>query len=357
MLTLGAQVKIEYIPNPMSDKKKIVTWNDINWSKTQISVRKVQHRIYKARLEGNFKRLHWLQNFLINSLHAKLIAVRQVTPLNKGRTTAGIDKLFLTNPKQKLELALELKLDGQAQAVRRTWSPKPGKTEKRPLGIPTIKDRSKQALAKLALEPEWEAIFEPNSYGFRPGRSALDAIEPLFLSLHHNTPKWIYDADIQKGFDQINHDALVEKLNTFPLMKKQITAWLKAGVMEGYANAQKQKQVSERTMGTPQGGIISTLLVNIALHGLEKHLKNFVAQLPSKPHPGSNRGADTKMKALAVIRYADDFVLIHRNKEILEIGIEETRNWLTKVGLSISEEKSALKDGRNGFHFLGFQII
>jgi len=317
----------------------------------------MQHRIYKARLKGNIQQLHWLQQRFINSKTAKLWAVRSVTTLNKGKNTAGIDKQIITSPEQKLELAVTLKLDGQALPIRRVWIPKPGKQEKRLLGIPVIRDRAKQALAKLALEPEWEAIFEPNSYGFRPGRSCNDAIEAIFLSLRHTTPKWIFDADIRKCFDEIDQDALLTKLETFPLMRKQVAAWLKAGTMEGYANSHKRTSVYPSNRGTPQGGVISPLLANIALHGLENHLSDFVAKLSIKPHAGANRGSEAKRKALTVVRYADDFVLIHRNKEILELCVIETEKWLKTVGLAISEDKSALRDGRDGFEFLGFQII
>nr|YP_009185187.1 putative reverse transcriptase, intron maturase and HNH endonuclease [Bracteacoccus giganteus]ALO63556.1 putative reverse transcriptase, intron maturase and HNH endonuclease [Bracteacoccus giganteus] len=333
----------------------INTWNDIDWGETRSNVRKIQYRIYKSRLQGDLKKVHWLQNYLINHFGAKLLAVRQVTTLNKGKSTAGIDRISTLTPQQKLTLATELQIDGKTVPIRRVWIPKPGKTEKRPLGIPTIKDRAKQALTKLALEPEWEAVFEPNSYGFRPGRSAHDAIEAIYQGLHFDTPKWVYDADIRKCFDMISHDALLEKLETFPLMKTQIAAWLKSGVMEGYANT--TKEVLGSTAGTPQGGVISPLLANIAMHGLENHLKDFVAKLPIKPHPGSNRGETAKRKALTVVRYADDFVLIHRNKQILELCIERVKEWLAKMDLSISEEKSRLRDIRGGFLFLGFQII
>ena len=334
-----------------------ITWNAIDWNKTQKSVRKIQYRIYQASMCGNIKRKHWLQKFLINSIAAKLIATRQVTTFNKGKRTAGVDGLKITTPQEKLKLALKLELDGKSKPIRRVWVPKPEKVEKRPLGIPILEDRAKQALAKLALEPEWEAIFEPDSYGFRPGRSALDAIEAIFLNLHFETPKWVFDADIRKRFDMINHNALLEKLNTFPIMKRQIKAWLNSGVMEGYANSYGEKEILSTEAGTPQGGVISPLLANIALHGLQNHLKDFVGNLPMKPHLRSNRGRATKMKALGVIRYADDFVLIHRNREILELCIEETRKWLKNIGLEISEENTALRDGREGFQFLGFQII
>lgn len=338
-------------------KTNSLTWNDVDWTKTQKTVRQVQYRIYVAARNGDMKRVHWLQKFLINSKAAKLIAVRQITTLNKGRKTAGIDRVKLTTPPEKLELALSLSLNGRAQPIRRVGIPKPGKTEKRPLGIPVIRDRARQALAKLALEPEWEALFEPNSYGFRPGRSTLDAIEAIFLNLHSDTPKWVFDADIKKCFDMIDHDALLNKMNTFPLMRRQIRAWLKAGVMEGYAGSPKATEILPTEAGTPQGGVISPLLANIALHGLENHLLEFVANLPHKPHPGANRGKVAKKKALGIIRYADDFLIIHRNKEILELCIAETHKFLAGVGLAISEEKSALRDGREGFQFLGFQII
>lgn len=339
----------------MSNRKSI-TWNEVDWVKTQKGIRKIQNRIYKARLAGDTKLVHWLQKFLIRSLDGRLVAVRQVTTLNKGRKTAGVDKQLVLSGELKMQLAIGLRMDGKASPIRRVWIPKPGKTEKRPLGIPTIRDRAKQALAKLALEPEWEAIFEPNSYGFRPGRSCHDAIEQIFKGLRHNTPKWVYDADIRKCFDKIDQTALLEKLDTYPAMKRQIAAWLKSGVMEGYTNS-KKSHLEYSHEGTPQGGVISPLLANIALHGLENHLKAYVGNLPIKPHPGANRGKISKMKALTVVRYADDFVLIHRNKEILELCIKETKQWLSGIGLEISEEKSELRDARNGFLFLGFQII
>lgn len=364
MPTFGTASEDLIYLNLMSDKvktdksEKQITWNCINWPKVNSYVSKVQTQIYKARKGGNIKRVHLLQNMLINSRAAKLVATHRVTTLNKGRKTAGIDKRILSKSEEKLALALSLSLDGKAQPIRRVWIPKPGKQEKRPLGIPGIADRAKQQLARLALEPEWEAMFEPNSYGFRPGRGCHDAIEAIFLTLRGGTPKWVYDADIKKCFDRIKHDALLQKLNTFPKMEQQIRAWLKAGVMEGYANSPDPLKISSTKLGTPQGGVISPLLANIALHGLENHLKEFVGNLPIKSHIDSNRGKlqKKKMKALSVIRYADDFVLIHRNKEILTLCIIETQKWLDTMGLEISEEKSVLRDTRYGFNFLGFKI-
>nr|YP_009184844.1 putative reverse transcriptase, intron maturase and HNH homing endonuclease [Jenufa perforata]ALO62920.1 putative reverse transcriptase, intron maturase and HNH homing endonuclease [Jenufa perforata] len=336
----------------MSNKSSTVTWNEIDWAKTQKNIRQIQYRIYKARLNGNFKKLHWLQNFLINNSGAKMLAIHQVTTLNKENK----DKQIITKPEKKIELAKQLSIDGCSQPIRKVWIPKPIKEERKQAQIPIIRDRAKQALVKLALEPEWEAVFEPNSYGFRPGRSALDAIEGIFLSLHYGKPKWIYNADIRKCFETINHKALLEKFNTIPILKRQIAAWLKAGIMEEYANTKKDLIT---TTGIKQGHMLSPLLANIALHGLEIELKNFVSNLAIKPHSDSNRGTAAKRKALTIIRYADDFVLIHQNKEILELCIYEVKKWLNELGLEINEQQSVLKvkDGRCGFEFLGFHII
>jgi RNA-directed DNA polymerase len=337
----------------ISKRNLNIAWNDVDWPLVQSRVRRVQCRIYKASTKGNKQQVRWLQKHLIQSIDAKLLSVLQVTTLNKGRNTPGMDKILAVSALQKMQLVESLELDGKALPIRRVWIPKPGQSEQRPLGIPTIKDRAKQALAKLALEPEWEAVFEPNSYGFRPGRSAQDAIEAIFGSLRHQTPIWVYDVDINKCFDGIDHDALLRKLDTFALLEKQVKAWLKARVME----ALSLSDPPVFTTGTPQGGIISPLLANIALHGLENHLKSFVASLPMKPKESSGRGEAVKKQALSVIRYADDFVLIHVNKSILELCIEESKKWLACMGLEISEQKSGLRDGRQGFVFLGFQVI
>lgn len=360
MLTLGAQVKIHTAFESMSSIKSIksiknITWSGIRWFSVNRHVHRLQHRIYKASLNKNFKLVCLLQKRLLSTFEARLYATRLVTTLNKGKRTAGVDRIKITSGEQKLQLAKSLRINGKAQPIRRVWIPKPGKTEKRPLGIPTIRDRAKQALVKLALEPQWEATFEANSYGFRPGRRSHDAIEAIFLNLRHDRPKWVFDADIRKCFDRISHKALLAKLNTYPQLEKQVKAWLEAGVMEGYANT--PKDIEAVKLGTPQGGVISPLLANIALHGLENHLKDFVAKIPGLPYPGANRGTVAKRKALGIVRYADDFVLIHVNKEILLLCIDECKKWLEHIGLEISEEKSAIRDAREGFKFLGFQII
>jgi RNA-directed DNA polymerase len=332
-----------------------LTWDKVSWTSSYKHVRRIQSRIFKASRSGDIYTVRFLQKLLLKNPHAKLIAVHQVTTLNKGKSTKGIDGYQTTTSGAKLQMARNLCINGKSNLVRRVWISKPSKTEKRPLGIPTIQDRAKQALVKLVLEPEWEAKFEANSYGFRPGRSAHDAIEAIFSNLRFNVDKYVLDADIRKCFDQIDHSALLTKLNTFPLMEKQISAWLKAGIVDELANEPK---TSIPSIGTPQGGVISPLLANIALHGLEEHLMDFVSQRNCpKPHPDAATGKKAKRSALGFVRYADDFVIFHRNLKIMKLVIKETELWLSKIGLSISEEKSKLRLVSQSFNFLGFQVV
>lgn len=343
----------------MSKLHNNLAWNSILWDKVRKRVSRMQHRIFKAKRNGLTKTVVSLQIRLIQSLDARLLSILQVTTYNKGHKTSDVDPQIVTTAELKYKMAFNLKLDGKAKPIRRVLIPKLGKIEKRPLGIPTIMDRAKQQLALLCLEPEWEAVFEPNSYGFRKGRSCHDAIEGIFSNLRHRRTKYIFDADIRKCFDKIDHNSLLRKLNTFPMMEQQVTAWLKAGIMEGYANSPKEYLlVSENNIGTPQGGIISPLLVNVALHGLEEHLKEFCAhKVDIKIFNTKTRGAAKRGSACGVIRYADDFVIIHENKQVIELCIAEVKQWLSNMGLKISEEKSKLRDAREGFQFLGFQII
>lgn len=358
MLTWGAQAQV-LCNSYMSKLYNNLAWNTVVWAQVRKRVSRMQHRIFKAKRNGLNKTVIGLQIKLVKSLDARLLSILQVTTYNEGRKTAGVDKQIVTNSVQKLKMAINLSLDGKAKPIRRVWIPKPGKTEKRPLGIPTIMDRAKQQLATYALEPEWEAVFEPNSYGFRKGRSCHDAIEAIFSNLRHKRNKYVYDADIRKCFDRIDHSALLRKLNTFPAMERQVKAWLEAGIMEGYANKPKEYElVSGNTMGTPQGGIISPLLANVALHGLEEHLKEFCGKkIDPKIFNTKTRGIKSREMACGIIRYADDFVIIHENKHVIELCIIEVKRWLMTIGLEISEEKSLLRDARQGFQFLGFQII
>src|SRR5437016_1354337 len=226
-------------------------WQDIPWHKVERAVFKLLQRIGRPRRHGDVKTVPKLQRLLMKSWYAKLLATRRVTQDNRGKRTAGVDGVKSLTPPQRLRLAQTLALSPKVQPVRRVWIPKPGTTDHRPLGIPVMADRAGQALAKLALEPAWEAVFEPNSYGFRPGRSCHDALEQIQNCIRRK-PKYVLDADIKGCFENINQTALLAKLHTFPLVRQAIRAWLKAGVMEGTV-------FTPTEAGTPQGGLCKAL--------------------------------------------------------------------------------------------------
>ncbi|NEP34573.1 MULTISPECIES: group II intron reverse transcriptase/maturase [Moorena] len=320
-----------------------VEWNRVNWRKLEKVLFKLQKRIYRASQRGDVRVVRKLQKTLMKSWTAKMIAVRRVTQENKGKKTAGIDGKEALTHRQRLALVVNLKIHKKAKPTRRVWIPKPGKTEKRPLGIPTIYDRALQALAKQALEPEWEAKFEPNSYGFRPGRSCHDAIEAIFKAIAQKQ-KWVLDADIAKCFDKINHETLLTKLNTYPSLRRLIKSWLKAGVMDNGT-------FSPTKEGTPQGGVISPLLANIALHGMEEHIKQYAETLKIK-----GRAKTQKRKAMSLIRYADDFVIIHEDQTTVEECQKIISTWLKDIGLELKPSKTKIAHTTDGFDFLGFNI-
>ncbi len=332
-------------------QKLMVEWHSINWRKLERSVYKLQKRIYQASARGDVKAYRRLQKTLMKSWSARALSVRRVTQDNQGKKTAGVDGVKSLTPKQRVELTGNLNLGTKVSPTRRVWIPKPGTEEKRPLGIPTMKDRALQALVKLALMPEWEARFEPNSYGFRAGRSCHDAVEAIFLAIKQKA-KYVLDADIAKCFDHINHEALLRKLNTLPTIRRQVRAWLKAGVMDN-------KQLFPTSEGTPQGGVISPLLANIALHGMEERIKQYAETLPSR----NGHGKQHNRKALSLIRYADDFVILHENLTVVQRCKEIISEWLQGMGLELKPSKTRLshtlkqyEQEKPGFDFLGFTI-
>jgi RNA-directed DNA polymerase len=329
----------------------MVEWQTINWRKLERRVYKLQKRIYRASQRGDVKAFRRLQRTLMKSWSARALAVRRVTQDNTGKKTAGVDGVKSLSPAARLKLVKNLKLGSKVSPTRRVWIPKPGTEEKRPLGIPTMKDRALQALVKLTLEPEWEARFEPNSYGFRAGRSCQDAVEAIFLAIRQK-PKYVLDADIAKCFDRIDHETLLNKLNTFPTIRRQIRAWLKAGVMDG-------KQMFPTSEGTPQGGVISPLLANIALHGMEERIKQYADTLPTR----SGQGKRDNRRSLSLIRYADDFVILHEDITVVQRCKEIISEWLQGMGLELKPSKTRLAHTLNqceqekpGFNFLGFRI-
>jgi RNA-directed DNA polymerase len=322
-------------------------WKDVPWREIEGQVFKLQKRIYQASRRGDQKAVHYLQRLLVHSWAARCLAVRRVTQDNRGKRTAGVDGKASLSPPKRLQLAAGLRLPRRALPTRRVWIPKPGSTEKRPLGIPTIQDRAAQTLARLALEPEWEARFEPNSYGFRPGRSCHDAIAAVYSSINRKA-KFVLDADIAKCFDRIDHPALLNKLGTFPTFRRAIKAWLAAGVMDG-------PDLFPTTAGTPQGGAISPLLANIALHGLETTIHSAFPRRRTTP-------TGRKDWRPTLVRYADDFVVLHRDRGVIERTREIVEDWLHDMGLELKPSKTRIthtflpQEGTVGFDFLGFQV-
>jgi RNA-directed DNA polymerase len=343
---------------PKSDSNKnIEGWSDINWRKVERYVFKLQTRIYAASRQGEKGQVRKLQRTLMRSWSNRVLAVRRVTQDNQGKNTAGVDGIKSLSPKKRCELVGQLKLTGKSKPTRRVWIAKPGKAEKRPLGIPTMYDRALQGVVKAALEPEWEAHFEPNSYGFRPGRSCHDAIKQIKYCIQSKA-KYVLDADIAQCFNRISHNELLGRLEQQGIVKKQIAAWLKSGVID-------QGVFTAISEGTPQGSVISPLLANIALHGLEQLI---VKEFPRMTYSGREtwfhkKGAD--FKTPNIIRYADDFVVLHEDKTVVQRCRELISEWLSGIGLELKPEKTRLahtlsselsEDGIAGFDFLGHHI-
>jgi RNA-directed DNA polymerase len=311
-----------------------VAWQGIQWKQVHRHVFRLQKRIYRATQRGDVRTVHKLQKLLVKSWYARLLAVRRITQDNRGKHTAGIDGRKSLTPPQRWRLANELRLDGRASALRRIWIPKRGSTtDKRPLGIPTQTDRARQTLVRQALEPEWEAKLSPHTYGFRPGRSCHDAIGALFTAIRFR-PQYALKIDIAKCFDRIDHQALLAKVQAPPLIRRQLKAWLQAGILE-------DEHLTPTTAGTPQGGSCSPLLALIALHGMEEAI--------TQVYPRAR-----------VITYADDGVVLHEDRQVLEHCQELLKTWLATMGLSLNEAKSSIRhtlEGEQpGFAFLGFDI-
>jgi RNA-directed DNA polymerase len=321
-------------------RQRTEDWCTLRWKNIQRNVRRLQQRIYQAERRGDWKRVHSLQRLLLRSWSSRCLAVRQVTQENRGKRTAGVDGIASLRPKQRLKLVKRLRnlSSWKAAPIRRKRIPKPGSKEWRKLGIPVMADRAMQALIKQALEPEWEAKFEPNSYGFRPGRSAHDAIEAIFNAICLK-PKYVLDTDIEKCFDEISHAALLLKLNAIQPIMCLVRAWLKAGIADG-------DEMIFPEAGTPQGGVISPLLANVALHGLEDAI---------------NRTASREHRAI-VVRYADDLVILCADLETLIKLKKAAEKWLTMIGLHLKPSKTRIThtlneyEGNVGFDFLGFNV-
>lgn len=307
----------------------VKTWKDIDWNQVETEVMRLQMRIAKATKEKRYGKVKALQWLLTHSYHAKLLAVKRVTS-NKGAKTPGVDGVIWNTSKQKLEATKELYRRGyQAEPLRRVYIPKKN-GKRRPLGIPTMKDRAMQALHLLSLEPVAEITADPNSYGFRRERSTQDAIQQCFCALARKVAaEWVLEADIKSCFDQISHEWLMSNV----VMDHQVLqSWLKAGYLE-------KQQLFFTEEGTPQGGIISPTLANIALNGLEKVV---------------NAKFGKRHQKVNLVRYADDFVVTGATPEILEQVKSTVAAFLAERGLELSQEKTLITSIYQGFNFLGF---
>lgn len=328
------------ICEPLNRRQVITDWKSVNWKGAHKTVQNLRQRIFRATKASDFKKVKQLQKLMLRSTSNYLTSVRRITQVNAGKNTPGVDKILVKTPEARAELIKEL-MEHQpwkAKPVKRVFIPK-SNGKLRPLGIPTIKERCMQAIVKNALEPLWEAKFEGISYGFRPGRSCHDAIEKIYrLARPTGKKRWRLDADIKGAFDNINQGFLLNKIGKyqFPAIEL-IKQWLKAGVME-------EGRYLDTNSGTPQGGVISPLLANIALHGMERALE------VQYNHKGTIIGTR------AVVRYADDFVVFCESKEEAEKAQRVLGRMLAKRGLEFSPEKTNITQVSEGFNFLGFNI-
>ena len=303
-------------------------------------------RIFKAVQEGDWPLARNVQKLMLRSWSNTLVSVRQVTQRNAGRRTAGIDGLVALTSQARAEMAVQVHAtigSHRPSPVRRVYIPKASdKTKMRPLGIPVLSDRCHQARVRNALEPEWEARFEPRSYGFRPGRGCHDAIESLYNTLYGKSRRvWILDADLAGAFDKISHGHLLEMLGGFPA-RDMIAGWLKAGIFEA------GKGFAPTGEGTPQGGVISPLLLNIALHGLEEAAG---VRYRTGVHAG-----DVRDGCPALTRYADDLVVCCHSRQQAEQVQARLAGWLEPRGLAFNDAKTRIVPLSEGFDFLGFNL-
>lgn len=323
-------------------------WKLIDWFHVNRYVEKLQQRIYRAECLGDKRKVRNLQRLLVRSKAMLLVSIKRVTQINKGKKTAGVDGEVALSNSDRLKLFHELsKLDIEKhnpKPAHRTYiKKKNGKL--RPLSIPTLRDRICQNIIKGALEPQWEARFEPTSYGFRPKRGCHDAITRIFLSCRRGTNKrWIFEGDFKGCFDNLNHDYITEQIKEFPYVKL-IGKWLKAGYVDNGV-------FNETESGSGQGNIVSPLLANIALMGMED-----ILGIKYKPVKGKGGIVSyTNETKYTLVFYADDFVIMCNTQKDAEDVYGLLKPYLEKRGLERSKEKTRVVTIEEGFNFLGFNV-
>ena len=322
-------------------------WNSIKWNKVKKYVDKIQKRIYHAESLNNHRKVRELQRMLVNSNAALLVAIERVTKTNKGKHTPGIDGFRALTNEKRAELFdimknRNIKLHKPKPANRMYIKKKNGKL--RPLGIPVIIDRIYQEIIRLALEPQVEVNFEPISYGFRRGRGCHDAASRIMSNIRHGNWEWVFEGDFRSCFDTLSHDFILKQIKGFPL-HNLVEKFLKAGYVDNNV-------FHETEEGTPQGGLFSPLLANIALHGMEETLKISYAK---RKHKNGNISYITKGK-YRMVRYADDFVIFAQSKEDIEAIYDILNPYLEDRGLELAKDKTRITHICEGFDFLGFNF-
>lgn len=324
-----------------------IRWETIEWKEITGYVVKLQQRIYRAEVQGNKRKVRDLQRLALHSRAVLILSIKRVTQTNKGKRTPGIDGETALTGKERTELYQEMSQKDiryhKAKPSYRTYIKKKN-GKQRPLSIPTIKDRIYQNIAKTALEPQWEARFEPTTYGFRPGRGCHDAVMRIYNTCSGGKKQWVFEGDFKGCFDNLNQEYILEKIKGFPGIEA-VKGWLKAGYVDNGVFEETQQ-------GSGQGSLISPLLANIALTGMEEELG-----IRYRESRCWNRNTShSNQSEYSIVFYADDFVVMCGSQEKAEGIYEKLKPYLKKRGLELSEEKTRVTSVREGFDFLGFTI-